>query len=78
VPRTDVAENELLVVVPRRCLSASEDHTPIDASAFFDGKPVAVTVTTDASGIHLSVNVTRLLDSEFALGPPGSPIFSDA
>ncbi len=58
--------------------SAGEDSSPLSASASFDGNPIAVSITTDASGnVHLSTTFVR----QFTLATLGCfdcPLFSDS
>jgi hypothetical protein len=56
---------------------AGEDSSPLSASANFDGAPVAVSVTTDASGnVHLSTTFV----TQFSLPTAcfDCPLFSDS
>jgi hypothetical protein len=59
--------------------SASEDSNPMSASADFDGDPIAVSVTTDASGnVHLSTTFVRQLAFFVPRGCFDCPLFSDS
>jgi hypothetical protein len=57
--------------------SAVADSTPVDVGATFDGNPVSVTVTTDASGnVHLSTNFVRTIICPCIA--TNAPLFSDS
>jgi len=57
--------------------SANADSTPLTVESTFNGDPVSVTVTTDASGnVHLSTNFVRTIICPcFATN---APLFSDS
>jgi hypothetical protein len=59
--------------------SAGEDSSPLSVGASFDGNPIAVSVTTDASGnVHLSASlVTQLSVPGVALGCVNCVLFAD-